>query len=122
MGFVICIPWDLEKEWWEYMLSDIEVTSRLQKTQIFFASHHGRENWYVEEIFAYCKPSIVIVSDKEIIHSTQEKTADRYRKHVVWDWLNFNWEQRKVLSTRCDWSFCFKGYHELKYSVDKVIF
>lgn len=120
--FNICIPWDLETKWWKIFLEDQEITSRLEKTQIFFASHHWRENWYLQEIFNYCSPNLVIVSDKEIIHSTQERTADRYWKHIIWEWLNFHWNKRKVLSTRNDWSFVFKWYSELNYLIEKINF
>ena len=122
-NFTICIPWDLEQEWWKYMLLDPEVTSRLEKTHIFFASHHGRENWYMKEVFDHCKPILVVISDKEIVHSTQEKSADIYRKHVVWEGLSFyDQSTRKVLSTRNDGSFVFTGFDELKYSIQKISF
>ena len=122
-GFNICIPWDLEKEWWEFMLQDQEVLQRLQTTQIFVASHHGRENWYMKEVFDHCKPNLIIISDKEIMHSTQETSSDVYGKHVVWDGVQFDWNNRKVISTRNDWSFVFRGHNQgLQYTIDKINF
>lgn len=121
--FTICVPGDLEQEWWKLMLQYEEVINKLRKTQIFFASHHWRENGYIQEIFNYCNPRIVIISDKEIIHSTQENSSDRYAKHVIGEWLTFHWQQnRKVISTRNDWSFCFHGLENLHYSINKIDF
>lgn len=123
MDFTICIPWDLEKPWWELMLKYPEVTSRLKNTQIFFASHHWRENGYVKEIFDHCNPNLIIISDKEIVHSTQEKSSDVYRKHVIWDGITFDTQtNRKVVSTRSDGSFCFIGWEWLEYLIKKIDF
>lgn len=104
----VCVPWDLEQKWWNEVLQDSDVQNRLSKTNIFFASHHWRENWYVKEVFDYCCPNIIIVSDKEIMYKTQEDCSSVYGKHVNW-WLFCFWEnvKRKVLSTRNDWSFVF---------------
>lgn len=124
--FNICIPWDLESAWWNIMLNDPEIQSRLGKTQIFFASHHWRENWYMKEIFDHCQPNLIIISDKEIIHWTQEKSSDVYWKHVNWNWVVFDWQDlpRKVISTRNDWSFVFRWFNDgnLGYSISKINF
>jgi beta-lactamase superfamily II metal-dependent hydrolase len=102
----ICISGDLEEPSWELMLRKSQVRELLQKTDIFFASHHGRKNGYCERVFDYCAPECVIISDKEIVHGTQESMSQKYAKHVTGDGVIFKSgltsNKRKVISTRSD--------------------
>jgi len=59
----IIYPGDLEKEGWKELLKDSAFISNLRRVTIFIASHHGRENGYCEEVFNYCQPKIIIISD-----------------------------------------------------------
>lgn len=106
MGSVICISGDLETTGWAAMLKHrVDVTAWLQRTHVFIASHHGRDNGYHPEIFQYCNPECIIISDKDIIHDTQEGMSTLYGKHVSAAGIVFNGnttERRKVLTTRCD--------------------
>jgi beta-lactamase superfamily II metal-dependent hydrolase len=102
----ICVTGDLEKPSWELMLKNFDVCSLLQRTNIFFASHHGRLNGYCADVFTYCKPECIVISDKEIIHGTQENMSQRYAKHVYGDGIllksgNYT-NRRKVITTRSD--------------------
>ena len=103
---VICIPGDLEEASWELMLNNEAVTNLLERTSIFFASHHGRENGYHPDIFNYCFPDCIIISDKEIMHATQEGMAGLYSPYVIGDGIILKHGsgnmRRKVLSTRKD--------------------
>lgn len=105
-GRTICISGDLEKPSWELMLRKSQVRELLQQTDIFFASHHGRENGYCERVFDYCTPECVIISDKEIVHGTQENMSQKYAKHVTGSGVIFKSgstsNKRKVISTRSD--------------------
>ncbi|MCK6382120.1 MAG: hypothetical protein L6Q54_12835 [Leptospiraceae bacterium] len=101
----ICIPGDLPSASWELLLNQWEVTYYLGKTNIFIASHHGREDGYNADVFKYCRPECIIVSDKYIIHGTQENMSSRYARHVVGDGICFQSDltiQRKVITTRND--------------------
>jgi hypothetical protein len=106
-GVTLCIPGDLEDRSWAVMLTKLEVKNWLQETNIFIASHHGRENGYHPDIFKYCRPSCVIFSDKSVIHDTQKDMAATYSKHVIQDGVEFSSAtggilNRKVLTTRND--------------------
>lgn len=63
------------------------------------ASHHGRETGYREEVFDYCSPDIIIISDKEIVHETQKQNYTRHASGILW---NGGPERRYVLTTRSD--------------------
>jgi beta-lactamase superfamily II metal-dependent hydrolase len=71
----------------------------LSRVNIFVASHHGRETGYCKEVFDYCNPEIVIISDKEIVHETQNQQFKQHASGVPW---NGGPEKRYVLTTRSD--------------------
>lgn len=94
---------DLEEKGWENLLKRQDFKSDLKDVNIFIASHHGRESGYNPDIFKYCKPAIIIISDKEIVHDTQ---IHDYSKHA--NGIIFDKEERYVLSTRKDGRISFK--------------
>jgi len=94
----IIFPGDLEKAGWEALLKKSEFCEELKKVKIFVASHHGRDNGYCKSVFTYCKPDVVIISDKEIIHKTQ---INKYAQHASGYYEN-RYERRKVYTTRSD--------------------
>lgn len=93
------IPGDLERAGWQKLLSRDDFRSELGSVNVFIASHHGRESGYCREVFDYCKPHVVVFSDSEVKHATQEM-ASTYGSHAIG--VTFNGQQRKVLSTRND--------------------
>lgn len=106
MGVQFIIPGDLERKGWLGHLTNPRFVSDLRNTNVFIASHHGRENGYCAEVFEYCKPAFVVISDAPIQFETQEASS-QYAKHASGGL--FNGGTRKVLSTRNDgtlwWSF-----------------
>ncbi len=103
-GSKICICGDLEKPAWEKILLKPEIQTHLRTTNVFVASHHGRDNGYHDGIFTYCtNPDCVIISDKELAYDTQDAMASTYAQHINYG-VYFNGENqlRKVLTTRND--------------------
>jgi hypothetical protein len=101
----ICIPGDLTTDAWEKHLTNSKVREKLKQTQIFIASHHGREDGFNEEVFNYCKPEVIILSDKDIVHKTQEGQTKTYADQVIGNGIILNnniIQPRKVLTTRND--------------------
>ena len=99
----IIYPGDLEKEGWLKLLQSPEFVSELKNTNVFIASHHGRINGYCKEVFNFCNPEIVIISDKERTISTQEH--DLYSTHatgVLFGETLLTSDKRKVMTTRND--------------------
>lgn len=101
----ICIPGDLTSDAWEKILKKANVADYLKGTQIFVASHHGREDGFNENVFKHCKPEVIILSDKDIIHKTQEGQTQTYAGMVQGNGIVLNGKTdkpRKVLTTRSD--------------------
>ena len=103
-GTTVCIPGDLEEKSWKLILRRAIVQELLKITDVFVASHHGRISGFHEDVFSFCKPECIIMSDKEIIHGTQENTSSLYGRYVKGNGISFpgNQNPRKVLTTRSD--------------------
>ena len=101
LSFVL--PGDLEQPGWIELLKNPYVCTLLGRVNIFVASHHGRESGYCREVFDYCSPSLVVMSDGPIQYDTQEM-AGIYGQHATGGWFNGprGQEWRKVLTTRND--------------------
>lgn len=93
------IPGDVEKKGWLSLLEIESFVANLSDVSVFIASHHGRENGYCKELFEVCHPDVVIFSDSNIQHATQEM-SQIYADHA--NGINFNDETRYVLTTRND--------------------
>ncbi|GAB6146784.1 ComEC/Rec2 family competence protein [Desulfocicer niacini] len=98
-GMGIIFPGDLERAGWKELLEVPSFRDNLKKVDIFVASHHGRESGYCQEVFDYCNPDIIIISDKEIVHETQK---NKYKQHAIGVPWNGGPERRYVLTTRSD--------------------
>jgi beta-lactamase superfamily II metal-dependent hydrolase len=93
----VIFPGDLEKAGWLSLLNQEPFRENLRQVNIFIASHHGRESGYCEEVFEFCEPELIIISDESLRYETQET---RYRNHASGiPWGDGN---RYVLSTRND--------------------
>lgn len=103
-GSVICISGDLEEDGWNIILrKQPAIKTLLARTNVFVASHHGRENGYCPVMFNHCAPECIIISDKGIVHDTQRNMSSLYGGHVVGGGVPFNGSPsspRKVLTTR----------------------
>lgn len=93
------IPGDLERAGWDKLMTRQDFVDELAGVNVFIASHHGREGGYHEDVFRVCSPHVVVFSDSEIQHGTQEM-SQTYAEHA--SGITFNGETRYVLSTRND--------------------
>src|SRR4030042_2928941 len=98
-GMGIIFPGNLERAGWRELLKNPDFRAPLNRVNIFVASHHGRESGYCEEVFNYCWPEIIIISDKEIVHETQKQQNAKHASGIPW---NGGSEKRYVLTTRSD--------------------
>lgn len=103
LSFVL--PGDLERAGWIELLKNPRVCELLKRVNVFVASHHGRESGYCREVFDYCNPNFVIMSDGPVQYGTQ-KMAGVYGQHATGG--RFNGQLRKVLTTRKDGSLLWQ--------------
>ena len=94
---------DLERAGWLELLKYPGVRTLLGRVNVFVASHHGRENGYCREVFDYCSPSLIVMSDGPIQYDTQ-KMATTYGQHASGEYFvsGGTREFRKVVTTRKD--------------------
>lgn len=102
-GFKALFPGDIEKAGWLALLQRLDFREELKHTDILVASHHGRESGFCADVFNYCTPSAVIISDKPIEHETQQMVPD-YRAVVNSNGVpvRTTGKRRHVLTTRRD--------------------
>lgn len=93
----LIFPGDLENSGWLALLKLKEFQEELAKINLFIASHHGRMSGYCEEVFHYCRPKLIIISDESKKYDTQEVD---YSKHG--SGIKFGDKIRYVLTTRND--------------------
>jgi beta-lactamase superfamily II metal-dependent hydrolase len=98
-GFKIIFPGDLEAAGWRALLRNPIFCAQLAVVNVFVASHHGRESGYCADVFQHCSPDIVVISDKEIVHATQQHNY--YAQHVP-GLVASGGQARKVFTTRND--------------------
>ncbi|AZO69954.1 hypothetical protein [Mesorhizobium sp. M1D.F.Ca.ET.043.01.1.1] len=107
-GVGMMFPGDLERAGWLKLLEQEDFREALKNTHVLVASHHGRENGCCEEIFHYCKPYYVVISDKGYMYDTQE-TIPFYRRFTRSG--AFRGATRNVLTTRKDGMITFAFNH-----------
>jgi beta-lactamase superfamily II metal-dependent hydrolase len=105
--FTILFGGDLERAGWRRLLEIPAFRAQLATTQVYVASHHGRENGCCAELFELCRPELVIFSDASKQHDTQE--TNRWyavRTLGIPDYSKpgglLGRPLRKVMTTRCD--------------------
>lgn len=91
----IIFPGDLEKKGWLSLLRKQSFREQLSLVNLFVASHHGRFSGYCPEVFNYCHPELVVISDESIQYETQKT---EYGKHASGIW--FGHRRRYVVTTR----------------------
>ena len=94
---------DLERAGWRALLQNPHVRDLLKRVDVFVASHHGRESGYCSEVFDYCRPRLIVMSDGPIKHDTQ-LMASTYAQHALGQSFSTpsGLETRKVVTTRKD--------------------
>ncbi len=118
-GHKIIIPGDNESESWDELLGKPGFIDAIRNTDIFVASHHGRESGYHPELFNYFKPRLTIVSDGA---ETDTSAVNRYTK------ISTGWEvykrsggsiNRNCLTTRNDGPIVVKlGNNFINVTID----
>jgi beta-lactamase superfamily II metal-dependent hydrolase len=72
---------DLDRAGWLSLLQRNEFQEKLRKVNFFVASHSGQEQGYCSEVFDYCQPDLVLVSNN-INRPISEDILRRYKNHA----------------------------------------
>ncbi|MEQ8394957.1 MBL fold metallo-hydrolase [Thalassobaculum sp.] len=124
--FRIVFGGDLERRGWLAHLSNFGFWSALGPSNVFVASHHGRRNGLCAEALTAASPEIVVISDKEMTHASQE-TVKEYRRYCrgipdytrTPDNIFMPWPRRHVLTTRKDGDVRIEVAPDGRYTVTK---
>jgi len=90
-------PSDLKTAGWRSLLKQPEFCDRLRKVNLFIASNYGRENGYCPEVFNYCTPDLVIISNN-VRRSLSDSMLSQYERHARGFQTSLG--RQKVLTTR----------------------
>ncbi len=111
LGVKVFIPGDNEPESWKELLGNSEFIKAIKDTNIFVASHHGRESGYCANLFDHFSPYLVIISDGPYVETS---ATDRYSK-IAKGWEVYSRSEgakipyeRKCLTTRKDGTIVIK--------------
>jgi beta-lactamase superfamily II metal-dependent hydrolase len=100
-------PSDLETEGWRALLKCNDFRDRLRRVNIFVASNHGREDGYCPEVFDYCRPELIIISN-ESHQRISPLMLDRYKSHSKGS--SFGVCEKKLLTTYDDGTITISKY------------
>ena len=119
--FQMLFPGDLEEAGWLALLQNPGFRAKLANTDILVASHHGRANGYCKEVFNYCHPQAVVMSDKSIIRDTQ-LIAQVYHNEVIKHYpagvhVATTNKRRHVLTTRRDGRIHFEVDEHSRFTI-----
>ncbi|MDB9373089.1 hypothetical protein [Nodularia sphaerocarpa] len=93
----IIFPSNLTQKGWYSLLNNSLFQDYLKRVNFFVASNHGQESGYVPEIFDYCHPDVVIISNKFNLPITSEM-KNKYMSHAKG--LKILRSNDKLLTTR----------------------
>ena len=82
-GSRIVLPGDMEEKGWnDLILCQPRILNAVNNCEAFVAAHHGRKDGYHEGIMRAANPGVVVMSDKSVVHGTQEGMPDKYGRHA----------------------------------------
>ncbi len=73
----ILLPGDNEPESWRELLEKADFRDAIAGTDIFLASHHGRDSGFYDGLFSYFTPKLVVISDGRYCDSSATDRYDR---------------------------------------------
>lgn len=114
LGVKVLISGDNEPASWKELLTQKEFVEAIEGTDVFMASHHGRESGYCAELFDVITPRLCLISDGRV----QETDAtSKYSSHAT-GWTvhskSVGSKKRYCLTTRSD------GYIDIRIGKNAV--
>lgn len=78
------LPSDLHEEGWQELLQLESFCQNLKQVNVFVAADHGVESGYCAEVFQYCHPEVIIISNKNN-QPLDERMINKYSAHAQGD-------------------------------------
>jgi beta-lactamase superfamily II metal-dependent hydrolase len=75
----IIFPGNLKTEGWHTLLRNSRFRDRLARVNLFVASKHGRTDGYCSDVFNYCTPELIIISNRDRLATT---VVSQYERHM----------------------------------------
>ena len=91
--------------------------AHIKNATVLLAPHHGREGEFSKEFFDVVNPRLTVISDKAIVHGTQENSSNLYKGRGV----KWNGQERFVFSTRNDGTITFTLKKEKEWCIDTSV-
>jgi len=110
----VIFPGDLENEGWQNLLQLGNFRQRLEKVNIFVAANHGEETGYYPEVFRYCHPEIIVVSNKND-QPISEQMMEKYQKHAKGTPSGIS--DKKVLTTHSEGTITISKYLDARRNI-----
>ena len=101
-SFKVLFAGDLEGKGWRALLARPEFVADLHGVAVFVASHHGRRSGCHEDLFQYLNPQIVVISDAEKQHESQETHSWYHWRCQGIPVLGTQGDKRHIYTTRSD--------------------
>lgn len=113
LGLKVTIPGDNENASWDELLENRNFINAITGTNIFIASHHGRESGFCPDLFEYFTPYLNIISDDKVTAtSVTSKYTERAEGWNVHSRSGKETEKRYCLTTRQDGVIVIKVWEE----------
>ena len=81
-----------------------DIRQKIAYSTVLLAPHHGRTGEFCEDFFKCINPCLTVVSDKSVVHTTQEETSNVYKGRGA----ELYGKNRYVLTTRNDGTITFE--------------
>ncbi|MBW4622348.1 MAG: hypothetical protein KME17_23710 [Cyanosarcina radialis HA8281-LM2] len=69
-GINILFPGNLKAEGWRNLLRNSRFRQQLSQVNLLVASNYGREDGYCSEVFDYCRPELLVVTNRNLDRSS----------------------------------------------------
>lgn len=80
-GFKAIFPGNLKTAGWRALLRNHRFREQLRQVNLFIASNHGQADGYCLEVFNYCNPDMIIVSN-DYDQILSHRVVQQYEQHI----------------------------------------
>lgn len=98
----VILPGDNEPQSWQELLKNGMFREAIRGTDIFLASHHGRDSGYYHDLFSHFTPKLVVISDGRHCDTSATDRYDQIASGWTFHRRSGSDIKRKCVTTRND--------------------